>query len=354
MDPGPRPAAPGAPAGRSSPGAVAPAGVVMGIYDREYYRDGSRGPGFFSGEWSTCKALIWANVTVFVLQWLLAADPGRAGTDPLSAWFDADSAAIFGELQVWRLLSYAFLHGGPIHLLFNMLFLWMAGREVESIYGKWEFLAFYLTAAVFSGLCWAALDYFGPNPPGVLPGRAMGASGAVAAVIVVYAMFYPRREVLLFFILPMPMWLFVVFFLGMDALGLIQELRGESGAMVAFAAHLGGAAYGFGYKRLDLRLTKLMDWRRLGRPRLRVYAPEGRGRRVTPSVGTPGRATAARPNAPSTGSPMAQFPDDHLDARVDEILAKIAREGRGGLTEEENRILEEASLRARHRRGERL
>jgi rhomboid family protein len=316
----------------------------MGIYDREYYREAPRGPGFFTGEWSACKVLIWANVGVYLIDWVLKGQLADA--------FGASEETILGRLEVYRLLTYAFIHSGPIHILFNMLFLWMAGREIETIYGKWEFLAFYLTAAVLGGLAWLGIELAATGS-----GRGMvGASGAVLAVLVVYAMYYPTREVLVFAILPMPMWLFVMVFVGINALGLMQQIDGDSSSMTAFSTHLGGAGYGFLYKYFDLRWSRMLTWPKR-RPKLRVFSPESRERRVAPSVssgrtGSAKSGVGASPAAP--GAPMTRFPDEHLDAKVDEILAKIARDGRSALTEEENRILQEASIRARNRRGEHL
>jgi hypothetical protein len=221
------------------------------------------------------------------------------------------------------------------------------GRELESIYGSREFLLMYLTAALIGTTAWAVLDHFGPGAAG---GRMLGASGAVSAAFVVYAMYYPTREVLLFFIVPVPMWLAAVLFLGIDLMMLMQQLRGAPAASVAFAAHLGGAAYGLLYKAYDLRWSRLLRPRGF-RPRLRVVRPEARDP-VTPLPTSPGRNLASTtPGARPTATAVS--PPEQLDERLDEVLAKIAREGRAGLTDEENLILQEASRRARSRRSDR-
>ena len=119
---------------------------------------------------------------------------------------------------------------------------------------------------------------------------------------------------------------------------------------MAVASHLSGAAYGYLFKRFDLRWSRLA-WQRMGRPRLRVVAPEPREKPPSRSSGptwSPNPATAAKP------STTAVLPEELLDAKLDEVLAKIAREGRSGLTEEENRVLQEASRRARNRRSDRI
>ncbi len=75
----------------------------MGIYDREYYRDKTRGSGWLSGAAPACKAIILINVAAFIAPKFL---PG------FDDWFSATSDQIFGKFQVWRLLTATFLHDG--------------------------------------------------------------------------------------------------------------------------------------------------------------------------------------------------------------------------------------------------
>lgn len=317
------------------------AAAVMGIYDRDYIHERQGGLGLLGAGGSAVKVLIAVNVAVFVV--------GVFGGPAMQAFYDAHLAAnagsIFRGFEFWQPLTYAFVHFELFHLFWNMLFLWFVGRELEGIYGNREFLALYLTAAIVSGLIWATLDLVDTGGRG----RAVGASGAVAATIVLYAMYYPRREVLLFFVLPVPMWLFVIIFLGGDLMGLLQRLQGRDTEPIAFAAHLSGAAYGFCYKYFDLRWSRLLAGVGTSRrPRLRVYAPDRDKRRPSRRGGeSPTRSDGG-------GGPSPLFADEHLDARLDEILAKIAREGRDALTDDERKVLELASERARNRRGEPL
>ncbi|MBV8610969.1 MAG: rhomboid family intramembrane serine protease [Singulisphaera sp.] len=307
----------------------------MGIYDREYYRGETRGSGWLSGIAPACRAIIIINVIAYPLVPFLDHETVRE-------YLEASSSGIFEHGRVWELLTATFLHAGPFHLFWNMLFLWMVGREMESFYGTRDFVALYLTAAVISTLGWALIDDFSSSHPTMI-----GASGAIMAVIVVYALHYPHREVLLFFILPVEMWLLVIIFVGIDAW---QLLHGES-VREAVASHLTGAAYGFLYKRFDLRWSRLPRWRGFGRPRLRIVTPEPR-EKITPRPAGP--SWSPSPSATPKPSATAVIPEEQLDAKLDEVLAKIAREGRSGLTEEENRVLEEASRRARNRRSDRF
>ena len=122
----------------------------MGIYDREYYRGETRGSGWLTGAAPACKTIILINVVAFFLVQHLPRPRRLVRGLPR-----ASSRRIFDHGRVWELLTATFLHAGPFHLLWNMLFLWMVGREMESIYGSRDFVALYLSAAVISTLGWA-------------------------------------------------------------------------------------------------------------------------------------------------------------------------------------------------------
>jgi rhomboid family protein len=316
------------------------AGATMGIYDREYYRDETRGSGFLSGAAPACKTIILLNVAFFLARALFP------NAYPLvESSLGARSDLIF-HFQVHRLITATFLHQWILQLAMNMIVLWWAGREMEAMYGSIEFSSFYLTAAAVSTFCWAVVDYFGPWHVGLWP---IGSQGPLTAVVVLFALYYPHREVNLFGLVRLEIWMLLVIYLGYDVFCLLQQSQNGSAVGVVFASHMGGAAYGFLYKTLDLRWTRMLRRRPL-RPRVRMVAPEPRGK-VAPISTSQSRSASAGSSRSSSAVAVSQ---EQLDARLDEVLAKIAREGRGGLTEEENRILQEASQRARDRRSDRL
>lgn len=288
----------------------------MGIYDREYYR--KEGPRFLDGflpAGTVCKWLIGLNVLVFLIQLLTRQEP----------WFTAvlwlDPTAVL-DGQVWRLLTYSFLHDpfDLLHILFNMLFLWWFGSELEGMYGQKEFLTFYLVAALVGGVG-HELQYLVTGHP--IP--ALGASGAVTAVMVLYAFHFPRRTILLFFILPVPIWALVVFQVAQDAF----HLFGNRATGVAVAVHLGGAAFAAAYYNFHWRLTGFLGgwraWRRQrSRPNLKVFRPD-------------------EDEAVAVGARPAWEIDEHLEAKVDAVLEKVARSGQESLTDQERKILMQAS-----------
>jgi membrane associated rhomboid family serine protease len=315
----------------------------MGIYDREYYRGETRGNLWLSGTAPVCRAIIIANVAIFLLGQL-----GFVQQDLLDKWLAARASDIFQHGYVWELVTSTFLHASLMHLLGNMLFLWFVGREMEAMYGSKDFAAFYFSAAFISTLGWALFHITRDQD---VP--AVGASGAVFAVILLFALYYPRREILFMFVIPIEVWLLVTLYVIYQFLLLLQWHHWG----YAVESHLVGAAYGYLYKRFDLR------WSHLGRfktrRRLRVVSPEAREKPATrPATGPTWSPNVAGVSKPSTSAPSAALTlviaEEQLDARLDEVLAKIAREGRGGLTEDDNLVLQEASQRARNRRSDRV
>lgn len=318
----------------------------MGIYDREYYRDDEGRAGWFTGNASTTKTLIAIHLALFLIG--VFSMPGEGGAS-LYSFLVARSSAIFENFRIYQLLTAPFAPA-PNNLLtvaFQMLILFWVGREMEPIYGSREFVWLYVMAAIFSTLGWAVFDYYGP---GQGRGIYLGPGGMVAAILVLFTLYAPNREVLLFFVLPVKMWILLAVFLGFDAFNLITQIQQAGagqvpGGSTLYFGHLAGAAYGWAYHAFGFRWTSFLNFDWLHRPRLRIVAPEsherGRSERFGPFSGA----------RSSTSSPVSE---EQLDSRVDEILAKIAREGRDSLTDEEQRILQEASRRARNRRSGRL
>jgi membrane associated rhomboid family serine protease len=313
----------------------------MGIYDREYYRGESGGSNWFWNSTPVCKAIILINVVVFLLQKSLHWDE----TGFLVEWLAASPEYTLRHFRFWQLLTAAFCHANLPHIVFNMWFFWIVGREMEALYGSRDFLVFYLSAAVLSMLAWVLIKAFEFRGMPMLP--AIGASGAVLAVVMLFALFFPKREILFFFI-PMPMWMVVAIDLVVPLLPLVGIQIGMGN--IAVEAHLAGMAYAVVYKHFDLRWSRLTSGRPF-RPKLRIFSPVSYDQ-ARPRTPNPARTSTSVGGTGKTPS-VSVLPEEQLDARLDEVLAKIAREGRAGLTEEEQRVLQEASRRARIRRSDR-
>jgi membrane associated rhomboid family serine protease len=267
-----------------------------------------------------CKWLIGINLGVFFLQLITFESIIQPGA--VTEWLLHDTQKV-QEGQVWRLLTGAFLHSPTdwMHILFNMLFLWWFGSELETLYGSREFLAFYLVAAVFSSLAyqgWAMVE--GPS-------LALGASGAITALLVLFAFHFPSRIIYLFFLVPVPIWLFVVFNVAQDTFIFARGIK----TGVGVTAHLGGALFGAAYYHSPWRFTSLWDnfrrWQKhRARPGVRLYRPELELKETV-----------------AVAAPSYSGMDEHLEAKVDAVLEKVSRHGEASLTENEREILLRAS-----------
>jgi membrane associated rhomboid family serine protease len=143
------------------------------------------------------------------------------------------------------LFTYMFLHGGWMHLLGNMWFLWIFGVHVEEDMGSGRFLAFYLICGVAAALC-----HFYFSRRSLVP--LVGASGAISGVLGAYLILYPRARImtlapLLVFvrIFAVPAWVFLLVWIGLQGFARAMTPAGQA-AGVAYLAHLGGFASGLG------------------------------------------------------------------------------------------------------------
>lgn len=291
----------------------------MGFEDRDYYRDPDWRPGG-SGQ-SAVRWLIVICAVVFLGQML---EPR------VTTWLELTTGDTLSKGQVWRLLTYAFCHDTKdvLHLLFNMLCLWFFGRAVQERLGNREFVAFYLLAALVAGLSYIGLH------AGFLRDHSTvtGASGATMAVMALFAMWYPRQQVLLFAVLPIEIRWLVIAYVVFDTLPVWAALQGNRVSDgIAHAAHLGGLLFGFAYAVFEWRLSNWLSFRRVPtwwrdrerRKSVKLYAPD----------------------SDATESPA----ENDLDAKVDDILRKIHEHGETSLSDRERRVLSEASRRYRER-----
>jgi membrane associated rhomboid family serine protease len=191
------------------------------------------------------RYLLIACVAVFGLQLLAGYRLADVfALSPVGGAFDATS------FHPWQLVTYAFLHGGFTHLLFNMFALYMFGPDIERLLGNRRFLVYY-TVCVIGGavaqlLVWRAL--------GITVSQVVGASAGIFGLLLAYGLAFPHRRLMLIFPpIPMPAWLFVTLY------GLLELYLGVAGreTSVAHFAHLGGMVGGF---------ALIMYWRASVRP----------------------------------------------------------------------------------------
>lgn len=316
----------------------------MGLYDRDYYRGYSYGPTQQGLQLRLPQTAVGWLILVNVAVWIADAftPPVREiGGQVIGRWL-SDHLAISGQTLSrpwlwWQWISYGFAHS-PVqfwHLLGNMLGLYFFGRDIEWRYGRAEFLRLYFALLFLAGLGWSigqALFRQGPAP------LLYGASGAVTGMILLFALLYPHRTVLLFFVLPVPAWILGVLLIVSNVMGSLDQAQSE----VAYGVHLIGAAVAFMYYRFGWHLgdwlgpgwgDRLRQWSR--RRRLRVYQPP---------------EADELPLHGETAEQNAFLSEDRLAEEVDRILAKISQSGEASLTSQERRTLEEASRQYQRRR----
>ena len=287
----------------------------MGIYDRDYYRQG--GSGFrLRAPRTAVVAIILINVAVLVVEqfdpYLVVTTLGchvKIGDTLTHPW------------MWWQLLTCGFVHEPKDvgHIIGNMLALFFLGRDVEEWYGTREFIRIYLVAILCASLAWAVCTkVFSPGQAGLM----YGASGAVAAVVVLYALLFPRRTLLMFFVLPLPAWLLGALMVGFDIYG-----ANASRPTSRLHGPLGRSGVRAGIFQFPLEPGNIVKpavaWiKTRSRPPLKVFKPDD--------------------------GPAEPVTDDE----VDRILTKIHREGEHSLTAKERRVMEKASREYRQRRGD--
>jgi membrane associated rhomboid family serine protease len=184
----------------------------------------------------TNYALIAANIAIFVLTYQphYTLVQGMRVIDPLRPWAEQFMLTPVRP-QLWQFLSYAFLHGGTMHIFGNMFFLYLFGNPVNDRLGGLGYLCFYLGGAVFSGLGHAILS----------SNAVLGASGAVAAVTGAYLVLFPRSlvTVIYWFIFIGSMEVPALYFIAVKLI-LIDNVIARYTPNVAYDAHLAGYAVG--------------------------------------------------------------------------------------------------------------
>jgi membrane associated rhomboid family serine protease len=191
------------------------------------------------------KWLVLANAAVYLfIELLKAAAPEQGGR----LFFDL--ALIPADVTrglIFQVVTYSFLHAGVLHILFNMLGLWMFGAQLESDWGHRRFLEFYFFCVIGAALTTIGISYTGVG--GVSPlTPTVGASGGVLGILMAFGMLYGDREIMMF---PIPISIRAKYFVaGIAFITLVEAISASGagrGSNVAYFAHLGGLLFGFLY-----------------------------------------------------------------------------------------------------------
>jgi membrane associated rhomboid family serine protease len=301
----------------------------MGISDRPYqqssprqnFNGAARQPSRLDGS-PVVKWLLIINVAVWLLDMMTNAAP-QTQRSFLWSWGHFSVAAGVEQLEIWRFVSFQFLHANGYHLLVNMLGLFFFGHFAERWWGSRRFLCFYLATGVAGALFYVMLFYaglFGNEPIPIGEGQTIpasyipmvGASAGIFGILACVAVIAPNLRVLLFFVLPMSMRTFAVMALGISVIVILFNLDNAGGE----AGHLGGAILGFILMRNPQLLSFVSDEVSLSRRRRVVDATIIHEKKLRPRIDI-----------------------DMDDSEVDRILDKVSREGLQSLTDQERDVL---------------
>lgn len=207
-----------------------------------------RRSSFFGSFPPGVKWLLIVNTVVFLL-WSV----GGTTQHHLLTLFALTPELTVQSLFVWQIVTYLFLHGGPWHLIFNMLTLWMFGTPLEQDWGTRRFLKYYFICGIGAGLFDLALNILLGN----WRNTTIGASGAIYGLLVAFGVCYPNQTVLMSFLFPIKAKYMVMIYAGV---ALLMSMSVNSG--VSNIAHLGGMVVGFFYLKSSLPTLKLRlpDW----------------------------------------------------------------------------------------------
>ena len=254
------------------------------------------------------RRLIIANAVISLCAWLIPGLGDMLGFRPSQA------------LQhPWSFVTYMFVHGDFWHLFFNMLGLFFFGSPVEERLGSREFIKYYTICGLIGGAVLAF--FFAPNS------MLIGASGAVYAVMLAFAVFWPDMPIYIWGIFPVKAKWLVIAFAAASVLFMITP----SGGNTAHWAHIGGFAVGFIYLKfgdmLGSPVEKLQRFSSSRRRKLKVI---------------PGQAQSLKREEPRRRRAEEEVLDE-----VDKVLDKISTHGMASLTPEERKLLDEVSRRYR-------
>ncbi len=261
-----------------------------------------RRPHLFSG---AIKNIIIANIVVFIFMFLFHSERF------FLYYFGLVPKFVWSRGFVWQLFTYMFIHGGFGHIFWNMFILWMFGTEIETYLGKKEFYKFYFLAGAGSGLITLLFSLNSTIP-------VVGASGAIYAVLVAFALLFPNRKIYIYFLFPIKAKYFVLI------MGIITFFSSFSPGVsqISHLTHLGGLVIGYLYLRRK-RIFADINFRM---PKIKIHNPF---KNIIRKVEKP----------PKPPTRTGYDTDKTMQEEIDRLLDKINREGYKNLTEQEKQTL---------------
>jgi membrane associated rhomboid family serine protease len=217
----------------------------MGLYDRDYTQEQNDAQQGYSPQMRlgfpsvtpVVKWLLIANVTVFLIDSIFSSNE-KTGMTFLQTYFAIIPATPILTLQLWRLITYQFLHWDFYHILFNMLGLFFLGPSLERQWGGRKFLTFYLSCGVAGGLFYILLVYVGF----LAVGPMLGASGAILGVLTACAILFPHFVVFIV-VFPVPIRVAAFILMAIALFTVLSKGANAGGEACHFAGIAVGAIY---------------------------------------------------------------------------------------------------------------
>ena len=259
---------------------------------------------FLRGMPPLSRGIFLATIAAFVLQIILKTALGTKGYEGIVDTLGLMPGKVLESLYVWQLVTYLFLHSldSPFHILFNMFIFAVFAPEVERALGRERFGILYFGCGIVAALVSCA--FMIPLGEGNI--TVIGASGAILGVLAAFGSLFPERILRIFMVFPMKAKHFIWLVAGFEVMA---AFMGNKDSNVAYITHVGGLAAGFLFIRYR--------WALRGITRRRVHRRNNRARE------------SAR----------------QIRERVDQLLAKVHRQGINGLTWRERSFLKRASKR---------
>ena len=246
---------------------------------------------------SGVKFLLIVNIIVFILIEL----SGQKSL--LFRTFGLVPSLVWSKFKIWQLFTYLFIHGGIFHIFFNMFVLWMFGKDLESQWGKMEFLLFYFVCGIGAGLITVLSSVTSTVP-------IVGASGARYGLLLAYGFTYPNQMVYLYGLFPLKVKYMV---LGLGVIAFFASLS-ASQSNISHITHLSGMIIGLIVMYFNLSWSSIKIW--FFQFRLKNITQQYKGKNDK---------------------------EKQMKQKVDEILDKLNNTGWESLTEQEEKYLNQAS-----------
>jgi len=276
----------------------------MGLYDRDYTQEDFHSSGHsaphmriqFPRITPVVKWLLIINIVTFLSGYLI-----RGFGVFLFEWFSVFPKSFGTSMQLWRYITYQFLHHGLGHIFLNMFILYFFGTMIENLWGSRKFLTFYLICGTTGGIFYPILAHIGWLGVGTL----VGASGSILGMLAAAAILFPRMVVYVFGVFPLKMYILAIILLVWSMLSILRpDVNANAGGE---AAHLGGMCAGAIYVLSE-------RWRQ--RFKMKIHNNIWQKKRT-------------------------ELRD--LQSEVDRILKKVHDNGMHSLTSKEKKILKQAT-----------